>query len=286
MDRSGAGVPKQHAGRRLSGPAVAAAVLLGFIIAAAALAPLIARDDPLEQDVERRLAAPGPRHLFGTDGFGRDVFSRVLHGGRSTLFVAFASVALAAVAGGATGVFSGYVGGRFDLVYQRFIDVLLGFPSLVLALVFVVALQPSEFSLTIAIAVALLPRVERVARAAAAATAGEPYITAARSIGAGTSRIAFRHVLPNSLSPIIAQISGYIGTAVIAEASLSFLGLGVPPPYPSWGRMLQEGARQYLEAAPWVTIFPGLFISLTVVSCAVLGDGIRDLVDRRRSQPL
>ena len=269
--------------------AMIAMLTLLSMVMGALLADVVATHDPLSQDVVERLKAPGPDHFFGTDGFGRDIFSRVVHGARESLLVGFLSVSLASVAGICIGMLSAYSGNRVDVLVQRGVDVLLGFPLLVMALIVVVALGPSTGSVSIAIAIALAPQVARVSRASALSIKAEPYMEAARAVGASSYRIVWRHLLPNSFSPILAQVTGYFGTAVVAETALSFLGLGVPPPFPSWGRMLHEGARQYFEAAPWATIFPGLALSLTVLSAALLGDAIRDILDpriagRRRSR--
>ncbi len=261
--------------------ALAMAALVS-IVAAAVLAELIATIDPLAQDVGQRLMPPGPDHYFGTDGFGRDVFSRVVHGARVSLFVASAALSVASLAGICVGVSSAYRGGSFDLAVQRAVDVLLGFPFLVLALVVVVAMGSSPTSVAIAIALGLAPQVARLSRASALSIKEEAYVEAARVIGAGSYRIIWRHLLPNSFPPVLAQLTGYFGAALVAESALSFLGLGVPPPFPSWGRMLQEGARQYFEAAPWATVFPGLALSITVLAAAFLGDAVRDLLDPRR----
>ena len=251
-------------------------------VVAALLADVIATHDPLAQDDSQRLKPPGADHYFGTDGFGRDVFSRVVHGARASLSVAFLAVGVAAVAGTSIGMFSAYRGRKLDLLVQRLVDVLLGFPFLVLALIMVVALGPSRISVAAAIALSLTPQVARLARASALSIKGEAYVEAARVAGAGPYRIIWRHLLPNSFPPILAQLTGYFGIAIVAETALSFLDLGVPPPFPSWGRMLQEGVRQYFEAAPWVTVFPGLALSITVLSSALLGDALRDLLDPRR----
>ena len=259
---------------------IAAASFLLLIVVSAVFAPVIARYDPVAQDVERRLERPGRAHLFGTDGFGRDVFSRVVHGARASLTVGFGAVALAGFIGVAVGLTTAYAGGLADLIVQRAVDVLLGFPFLVLALIVIVALSPSAGSLALAIGVGLVPQIARVARSAALPIIEEQYVAAARACGAGPLYTVFFHVLPNTAPPIVAQLTGYFGAAVAAEAALSFLGLGVPPPFPSWGRMLQEGTRAYFETAPWVTLLPGLVLSLTVMSCAILGDTIRDATQR------
>ena len=261
--------------------AVSLATLVS-ILAVALLADVVATHDPLAQDVAQRLRLPGPDHYFGTDGFGRDIFSRVVHGARGALYVGLLAVSIAAVAGVWVGTLSAYCAGAFDLAVQRVVDVLLGFPFLVLALIMVVALGASSTSVAFAIALALAPQVARLSRASALAIVGEPYLEAARVVGAHPYRIIWRHLLPNSFPPVLAQLTGYLGTAVVAETALSFLGLGVPPPSPSWGRMLQEGVRQYFEAAPWATVFPGLALSLTVLSTTLLGDAVHDLLDHRR----
>ena len=259
-----------------------AGAALSLIAAVAIFAPIISTEDPLAQKVEDRLQSPSAAHLFGTDGFGRDVFSRVVYGARASLYVGFLAITLATGSGLVVGLVSAYRGGWPDLLIQRGVDVLLGFPFLVLALIVVVALVPSPTSAALAIALALAPQIARVARASALSVLGEGYIEAAWMGGSSPYRILWRHLLPNSLPPIIAQVTGYFGMAVVAEATLSFLGLGIPPPLPSWGRMLAEGTRQYFEAAPWVTVFPGIVLSLTVVSFAMLGDGLRDLLDPKR----
>ncbi|MBI2872022.1 MAG: ABC transporter permease [Chloroflexi bacterium] len=263
--------------------AVPMAVLV-LLATVALFADVVATHDPLAQNVEQRLRPPGPGHYFGTDGFGRDIFSRVVHGARVSLFVGFLAVSMAAVSGTGIGMFSAYWGGKLDLLVQRVVDVLLGFPFLVLALMMVVALGPSSTSVAIGIALGLTPQVARLSRASALSIKEEEYVKAAMVIGASSYRIIWRHLLPNSGPPILAQVTGYFGTAVVAETTLSFLGLGVPPPFPSWGRMLQEGVRQYFEAAPWATVFPGLALSVSVLACALLGDAVRDLLDPRRVQ--
>ena len=264
--------------------AFVAILVLGSIVTMALLADAIATHDPVAQDVARRLRPPGPDAYFGTDGFGRDVFSRVVHGSRASLYVGLLSVGIASVAGIGLGTLSAYWSGPFDLVVQRAVDTLLGFPLLVLAIVMVVALGPSANSVVVAIALALAPQIARLSRASALYVKEELYMDAAMVIGATPHRVILRHLLPNSFPPVLAQVTGYFGAAVVAETALSFLGLGVPPPFPSWGRMLQEGSRQYFEAAPWATIFPGLLLSLTVLSSALLGDALRDWLDPRSGE--
>ncbi|MBM3933937.1 MAG: ABC transporter permease [SAR202 cluster bacterium] len=268
--------------------AAASLAVLAVFVAVALLADIVAAHGPLEQDAARRLLAPGGDHLFGTDGFGRDIFSRVVHGARVSLVVGFLGVGLAAVGGTVVGAASGYIGGKVDMLVQRVVDVFLGFPPLVLAMVILVALGPERTSLGAAVvssagaaAIALAPQVARLARATTLALRQEGYIEAARAIGASPLRVVGRHVLPNGLPIILAQVTGFFGAAIVLETSLSFLGLGIPPPYPSWGRMLNEGARRYFEVAPWATIFPGLALSAVVLSTAMLGDALRDIFDPR-----
>ncbi len=260
--------------------AVAVLVLLTMALAAI-FAAQVAPHDPLAQDIPNRLKPPGGDFLFGTDSFGRDTFSRVIHGARVSAYVGGLSVVLATVVGVFTGIASAYLGGKLDLVLQRVVDTLIAFPSLVLALVMVAILGPSLNNIVAAITIALAPQVARVARSQAFSVKQETYVSAAVSIGARPLRIMLRHILPNSLAPIVIQASGYLEQAVVAEAALSFLGLGVPPPFPSWGRMLQEGAQGYMEVAPWLILFPGLALALAVFSFAVIGDALRDLLDPR-----
>ena len=259
------------------------AVILLLMIASAVFADQIAARDPLLQDIPNRLKSPGSEFLFGTDRFGRDMFSRVIYGTRVSLYVGLVSVAFSTAAGGLIGIASGYLGGKPDLLMQRVVDALMAFPTLVMALIIVAAFGSSISNVIIAIVVALTPRMVRISRAQALSVREELYIVASQSIGVKPFRVMIRHILPNSLAPIIVLATGYLAEAVIAEAALSFLGLGVPPPDPSWGRMLQEGAREYLEIAPWLTIFPGIALSLAVFGFTLFGDALRDVLDPRLS---
>ncbi len=257
----------------------------GIIVVAMALvavfAPLLAPYDPMVQDIPKRLHEPGAQFWFGTDTFGRDIFSRIVYGSRISLYVGLASVPLGSVIGVVTGVVSGYLGGSVDLVIQRVIDGLMGFPPLVLSLVLVVSLGPSLNAVAIALSVSFAPRMVRLARSAALSAKEEMYVTAAQAMGCSSLRVILRHVLPNCLAPVFVLATSYLGSAIVAEASLSFLGLGVPPPNPSWGGMLQFGAKGFLEAAPWLTIFPGLALSLATFGFALFGDALRDVLDPR-----
>ncbi len=260
--------------------AIGAAVLLAMVITAV-FAGVLAPYDPLLQDIPHRLRPPGPEYLFGTDAFGRDVFSRIIFGTRVSLYVGLVSVIIGTLVGIIVGVSSGYIGGAFDLVVQRIIDGLMGFPPLVLALVLVVAMGPSQNSVAFALAITYIPRVVRLSRASALSTSQEMFVDAARAIGGRRFHIMLKHVVPNSLAPVFVLATGYLGTAIVAEASLSFLGLGVPPPNPSWGGMMQFGARGYMEAAPWLTVYPGLALSVVVFAFGLFGDALRDVLDPR-----
>ncbi len=245
-------------------------------------ADLIARFDPLSVDSAHRLAAPDWRHWLGTDSFGRDVWSRIIHGARISLAVGIGSTALGASIGVLIGLASGYLSGWVDLVFQRITDILQALPLLVLALVMSAALGPSLPNTIIAIAIPLIPTVSRVIRANTLALRELPFVEAAKSIGMSESRIAFRHVLPNTLAPLIVLATAQLGSTILTEASLSFLGLGIPEPYPSWGRMLSESAAEYVRTAPWLVIFPGVAISLAVFGTNLFGDALRDILDPRQ----
>jgi peptide/nickel transport system permease protein len=245
-------------------------------------ADLIARFDPLSVDSAHRLASPDARHWLGTDSFGRDVWSRIIHGARISLAVGIGSTALGASIGVLIGLASGYLSGWVDLIFQRITDILQALPLLVLALVMSAALGPSLPNTIIAIAIPLIPTVSRVIRANTLALRELPFVEAAKSIGMSETRIAFRHVLPNTLAPLIVLATAQLGSTILTEASLSFLGLGIPEPYPSWGRMLSESAAEYVRTAPWLVIFPGVAISLAVFGTNLFGDALRDILDPRQ----
>jgi peptide/nickel transport system permease protein len=247
----------------------------------AIFADIIAPYDPIRQDVPYRLRSPDESFWFGTDIYGRDVFSRIVYGARVSLYVGMLSVIIGTIVGMILGASSGYLGGRFDILVQRIMDALMGFPPIVLALILVVALGPSLNSVTVAIAITYMPRVARLARSSALSIKEEAYVDAARTVGCSTPRIMLLHVIPNSLTPVFVLATGQLGNSIVAEATLSFLGLGVPPPHPSWGGMLQFGAKGYLESAPWLTIFPGLALSSVVFAFALFGDALRDVLDPR-----
>jgi peptide/nickel transport system permease protein len=258
-----------------------AAILLLVLVLAAIFAETLATHDPIRTDAEHTLARPDHAHWFGTDNLGRDIYSRIIYGARISLAVGIASTLLGAVLGGIIGVISGYFGGWFDLMAQRMMDILQGLPLLILALVMAAALGPSIGNVIVAISVPIIPRAQRVIRASVIAIREFVYIEAARALGVGHSRIAFRHVLPNTIGPFIVLMTAQFGGAILVEAALSFLGLGVPEPYPSWGRMLSVSAAEFAQKAPWLVLFPGIAISLVVFASNLLGDAVRDKLDPR-----
>ena len=256
-------------------------IMLLFVWVAAS-ANLICRFDPLSVDSAHRLAAPDALHWFGTDSFGRDVWSRIIHGARISLAVGIGSTVLGSSIGVMIGLASGYLSGWVDLLFQRVTDILQALPLLVLALVMTAALGPSLPNVILAIAIPLIPTVARVIRANTLALREQPFVEAAKSIGMSETRIALRHVLPNTLAPLIVLATAQLGSTILTEASLSFLGLGIPEPYPSWGRMLSESAAEYVRVAPWLVIFPGVAISLVVFGTNLFGDALRDILDPRQ----
>ncbi len=264
--------------------AMVAAFVLLVIVLGAVFAAVIAPDDPLAQDTPHRLQSPGDGYLLGSDNIGRDVFSRTLHGGRTALYIALVSVALGTAIGAMIGLASAYRGGWVDLLVQRVVDAFFGFPLMVLAVIIVATFGPSPNTVIAAIAVALAPQAARLSRSSALSVRASGHIVAAHSIGASSPRILFWHFLPHSLGPVLAYATGFVTTALVAEAALSFLGLGVPPPDPSWGGMLADG-REFLEVAPWLTLVPAIALSVTALCFVVLGDFLRDVLDPTVSVP-
>ena len=256
--------------------------IMALFVGVAISADLIGRFDPLSIDSAHRLAPPSALHWMGTDSFGRDVWSRIIHGARISLAVGIGSTALGASIGVIIGLTSGYLSGWVDLLFQRVTDILQALPLLVLALVMTAALGPSLPNVIIAIAIPLIPTVARVIRANTLALRELPFVEAAKSIGMSETRIALRHVLPNTIAPLIVLATAQLGSTILTEASLSFLGLGIPEPYPSWGRMLSESAAEYVRVAPWLVIFPGIAISLAVFGTNLFGDALRDILDPRQ----
>jgi peptide/nickel transport system permease protein len=257
-------------------------IIMVMFVSVAALADVICRFSPLAVDSAHALTAPNTLHWMGTDSFGRDVWSRIVHGARISLAVGIGSTALGSSIGVMIGLASGYLSGWVDLAFQRVTDILQALPLLVLALVMTAALGPTLPNVILAIAIPLIPTVARVIRANTLALRELPFVEAAKSIGMSEMRIALRHVLPNTLAPLIVLATAQLGSAILTEASLSFLGLGIPEPYPSWGRMLSESAAEYVRTAPWLVIFPGLAISLAVFGTNLLGDALRDILDPRQ----
>jgi peptide/nickel transport system permease protein len=251
------------------------------MIFAAIFASSIAPYDPYTLSYELQFGAPSLAHPFGTDEFGRDLFTRILYGARIALFIGFAASFVGATGGAILGVVSAYVGGKTDLIVQRIVDIILSFPLLVLALAIVSVLGRSVPNLIIAIAIPVIPRTSRIVRASALSAKEHIYVEAARAVGSSHLRVMFRHIIPNIMAPYLIVLTAQLGSAILTEASLSFLGLGTAEPTPSWGLMLSGGAPLYAEKAPWVAVFPGIAISLAVFGFNLFGDSLRDALDPR-----
>ena len=250
----------------------------------AAFAPWVAPYDPLTVDYAAQLAPPSWSHWLGTDSFGRDVLSRIIYGSRTALAIGFIASFIGSTLGAVVGVVSAYFGGKIDLVIQGVMDVLLSFPIIVLAITVVAILGNNvvlgiDVNLIVAIALPMLPRVERVVRASALAIRELPYVDAARAAGYSHTRIIFRHIVPNVVAPYLIMLTAFVAQAILAEASLSFLGLGVTEPTPSWGLMLSGAAADFYQQAPWMIVFPGIAISLGVFAFNLFGDSLRDWLD-------
>jgi peptide/nickel transport system permease protein len=239
----------------------------------------IAPFDPEENDFASMMFAPSFTHWLGTDQFGRDIFSRLVFGARTAMIVGFGAAVGGGLIGMVLGVTSAYFGGWFDLVLQRIFDILMAFPLIILALAVVSVFGTGVFNVVIAITIPLVPRCGRVVRASALAVREVPYVDAARALGFGHARIVLCHMAPNVLAPFLILLSAFVGQAILAEASLSFLGLGVQEPVAAWGLMLQGSAEDYATTAPWIAIFPGLAIVLTVLGASLFGDALRDAID-------
>lgn len=256
-------------------------LIILIMVVAAAGADLIIRHDLYQLSVTDRLVGPNSEFWFGTDEFGRDLFSRIVWGARISITVGLISVMCGTTVGAVLGAASAFFGGRLDFFMQRIMDALLAFPTLVLALAVVAALGRSLANVIIAISIVLIPTANRVVRSAVLGIKNEQYTEAARAIGCTSLRVLFRHVIPNSMAPYIVLATVALGTAILAEASLSFLGLGTPPPEPSWGGMLSAQGQAYMRQAPWLAIFPGLAITFAVYGFNMLGDALRDIMDPR-----
>ncbi|MGH2405843.1 MAG: ABC transporter permease [bacterium] len=261
--------------------AAAGLLVVVAIAVAASLAPWVAPRDPLQQRLLERLRPPGtPGHLLGTDNFGRDLFARLVYGARVSILVGVVSVALAAGLGSLMGMLAGYYGGVLDQVLMRVVDTLMAFPLILLAIAIVAFLGGGLFNLMLAVGISSVPPFARLVRGEVLAQRGRDYVEAVRALGAGHARVMRRHILPNSLSPIVVLSTLRISTAILTESSLSFLGLGVAPPTPTWGNMAAEGTK-FLQTAPWISIVPGAAIMLMVLACNLFGDGLRDALDPR-----
>jgi len=257
----------------------AAGFLIVLLVLTAIFADLLAPHDPLAARPEVRLAAPSWEYPFGTDDIGRDVFSRIIHGTRISLWVGLLAVGIGTLAGTIIGLICGYWEGWVDLILQRVMDALMAIPGLILALAIVSVLTPSTTNAMLAIAVVIIPGNSRIVRGAVLSAKQNPYVEAAQALGCSHVGIILRHILPNVTAPILIIASIWLGNAILIEASLSFLGLGTQPPTPSWGLMLSSTGRAFMEQAPWLAIFPGLAISLAVLSFNLFGDTLRDAWD-------
>ena len=255
--------------------------LVGILVFMAAFAPLLATHDQFQTSAVDQLASPSWSHLLGADRYGRDLFSRIIFGAQISLYVGFSVAMGAGAIAGVLGVSSAFFGGKIDMISQRIVDIFQAFPGLILAMAIVSVLGFGIEKAIIAIAIPALPRMIRVVRSQALSVVKTDYLLAGRTIGAGNLRLIFRYVMPNSMAPWIIVVTGQLGAAILTEASLSFLGLGVPEPYPSWGAMLSMSAADYAEIAPWLVIFPGLFLALAVFGFNVFGDALRDVLDPR-----
>jgi peptide/nickel transport system permease protein len=258
------------------------AVITALFVFAAIFAEFVAGVDPYQTNAASSLAAPGAQHVMGADVMGRDVWARIIHGARISLMVGIGSTVLGCVLGVIVGLASGYISGWFDLITQRVIDIMQALPLLVLALVMAASLGPSLENTILAISIPLVPNVARVIRSNTLTLREMPFVESARAAGISEFWIAVRHVLPNTLAPLIVLATAQLGSAILTEASLSFLGLGIPEPHASWGRMLSESAAEYVRTAPWLVIFPGIAISLVVFGTNLLGDAVRDILDPRQ----
>ncbi|TDX59043.1 nickel transporter permease [Orenia marismortui] len=252
--------------------------IISLLILAAILSPFLAPYNPIETNILQRLKAPSGVHLLGTDDLGRDILSRIIYGSRISLQVGIISVSLALVLGVGSGVIAGYYGGKIDTLIMRLMDIMLAFPSILLAIGIMAILGPQLSNAMIAIGIVNLPRFARIIRSSVLSVKEEEYIEAAKSLGANDFTIIMKHVLPNCLAPLIVQSTLSIATAILEAAGLSFLGLGAQPPTPEWGAMLSAG-RASLQIAPWVVAFPGIAIMITVLGFNLFGDGLRDALD-------
>ena len=277
------GTIRQHLGRFARRKPLGAfgAVIALILIFVAVFAPFIATHDPAETNAALVYAPPGSQLLLGGDQLGRDVFSRLVYGARVSLYAGLLSALIGASIGMVLGVASVHFGGKTDLIIQRIVDTMMAFPPLILAIAIMAALGASLNNVVIALSIAYIPNAARVLRSQALAVKEMDFVLAARAIGASHARIIFRYMIPNCLALYIVLVSVFLGTAIVAEATLSFLGIGVPPDVPSWGGMLNGAAQTYVHLAPWLGVFPGLAIAIVVFAWNLLGDALRDVLDPR-----
>ena len=260
-------------------------VVVVLMVFMALFADVITWHDPVDISFENMLVVPSWEFLLGTDQLGRDIFSRIVYGARTALLVGITASVVGAFIGLVLGVASAYFGGTFDLLFQRFMDVFMAFPLIILALAIVSIFGGGVDKVILAITIPFIPRCARVVRSNALAIREIPYVDAARAMGFSHTRIILRHMVPNVMAPFLIMITAFVGQAILTEASLSYLGMGVQEPTPAWGLMLQGGAEEYAESAPWVPIFPGIAITLAVFGFNLFGDAVRDTLDPRlRSQ--
>ena len=257
----------------------AGGLIIVVMLAAAIFAGALTPYDPYQADYGVQFARPNADHWFGTDEFGRDVLTRILYGARIALFVGFTASMSGCTLGGLLGVTSAYAGGKVDLLMERLMDVLLAFPQLILALAVASILGPAVENVVIAVAIPIIPRAARVVRATALSVKENVYVEAVSALGASRRRVVLQHILPNVVAPYIIMVTAQLGGAILAEAALSYLGLGAAEPTPSWGLMLSGSASAYAEKAPWIALFPGIAISLAVFGFNLLGDSLRDALD-------
>ena len=257
----------------------AGGIIVILMTGAAAFAGALTSFSPVLNSLENMLTAPNAEYVMGTDEFGRDILTRILYGSRTALFIGLVAASLGATIGLVLGVASAYFGGLFDLIVQRVVDVFLAFPLIIMALAVVATLGPGVENVIIAITIPFIPQCARVVRSSALALREIPYVDAARALGYSHARIILRHMVPNVMAPFLIMLTYFVGQAILLEAVLSYLGMGVQDPTPAWGLMLKGGAEEFLESAPWLSIFPGLAITFAVFGFNLVGDALRDVLD-------
>ena len=255
-------------------------LIVALLLLAAIFAPLISPHEPLAQDYEHTLEGPGSRYLLGTDRFGRDILSRIIHGSKTSVMVVAGAVGLGSFTGLFLGLASGLYRGKFDMLVQRIVDALMAFPAIMFAMVTVTVLGASLVNVIIAVGLVFIPSSTRVMRSASLAVSSTDYVAASIALGATNRRILITHILPNTLAPYLILVTAEGASVILAEASLSFLGFGPPPPNPSWGAILAQG-REFISSAWWIAVFPGMAISIVIYGFSLLGDALRDVLDPR-----